>query len=139
MRDCDLQHPEIDWALRTGYPSWAQEVLDDFDEDEEAPEGAEIGERAVAVLAQIPFGKDKAISREDLAARTGLRDRQVREAIETLRRTYVIINDQDGKGYYRSYELDDISRAYYQERARALAVLRRLRPLRRLLKGGGRI
>ena len=29
----DLEHPEITWALRTGYPSWMQE--NDCDEDEE--------------------------------------------------------------------------------------------------------
>lgn len=32
----DLEHPEITWAQRTGYPSWMQENLDcDNDEDEE--------------------------------------------------------------------------------------------------------
>lgn len=27
-------HPEIEWALRTGYPSWMQEPDEDGDEDE---------------------------------------------------------------------------------------------------------
>lgn len=37
-------HPEIEWALRTGYPSWMQEreVLNDEDEEEEEFEEAEI-------------------------------------------------------------------------------------------------
>lgn len=134
-----LQHPEITWAEETGYPSWAQEVLDDFDEDEELPEGAEISEFAEVVLSNIPFRKDRAVTRERLVRLTGIGDRQVRRAIEELRRSYVIINDQDGRGYYRSGDLNDISRAYYQERARALAVLRRLKPMRELLKGGGRL
>lgn len=30
----DLQHPEIDWIERTGYPSWMQETDDDEDDDE---------------------------------------------------------------------------------------------------------
>lgn len=32
-----LEHPEIDWALRTGYPSWMQEteVFNDEDDEEE--------------------------------------------------------------------------------------------------------
>lgn len=31
-----LEHPEITWIERTGYPSWMQENLDcDDDEDEE--------------------------------------------------------------------------------------------------------
>ena len=33
-----LEHPEIEWALRTGYPSWMQE---DDHEDEEDEYGEE--------------------------------------------------------------------------------------------------
>lgn len=30
----NIQHPEIDWAERTGYPSWAQEPKEqEIDED----------------------------------------------------------------------------------------------------------
>lgn len=29
------EHPEIEWALRTGYPSWAQDLDEDEEEDEE--------------------------------------------------------------------------------------------------------
>jgi hypothetical protein len=29
-----LEHPEVEWALRTGYPSWMQEeTREEFDED----------------------------------------------------------------------------------------------------------
>ena len=29
-----LEHPEIEWALATGYPSWAQDCDEDgFDDD----------------------------------------------------------------------------------------------------------
>lgn len=28
------EHPEIEWALNTGYPSWAQELDEDGDEDD---------------------------------------------------------------------------------------------------------
>lgn len=31
----DLEHPEITWALRTGYPSWRQE-REEPEEDEDA-------------------------------------------------------------------------------------------------------
>ena len=31
----DLEHPEVSWALRTGYPSWMQEN-DECEEDEDA-------------------------------------------------------------------------------------------------------
>ena len=30
-----LEHPEIAWIERTGYPSWMQEMDNDEDEDEE--------------------------------------------------------------------------------------------------------
>ena len=29
----DLEHPEVTWALRTGYPSWMQEEPEEYDED----------------------------------------------------------------------------------------------------------
>ena len=29
-----LEHPEIGWIERTGYPSWMQEPDEDWDEDE---------------------------------------------------------------------------------------------------------
>lgn len=131
----NLQHPEITWAERTGFPSWCQEVLGDFPEEEEP----RMSDRNEIVLDAIPFGKDNAVTREDLEARTGLPDRQVRKAIEEIRRSHIILNDQDGKGYYRSYDLDDIERFYRQERARALSVLYRMKPMRQILRGGGRI
>lgn len=36
----DLEHPEITWALRTGYPSWMQEteVLNDEDDEDSESE-----------------------------------------------------------------------------------------------------
>lgn len=136
MRDSELQHPEIDWIERTGLPSWCQEVLEDFDEPEEQDE---MPPMVLKVLSLIPFGKKRAITRTGLRYRTGLGDRQVRKAIEYLRGTYIIINDGDGEGYYRSYDLDDIERSYRQERARALSILRRLKVMRTLLKGGGRL
>ena len=37
MSDLNLQHPEITWCERTGFPSWCQEVLGDFPEEEESP------------------------------------------------------------------------------------------------------
>lgn len=135
MSDLNLQHPEITWAERTGFPSWCQEVLGDFPEEEEST----LSDREEIVLDAIPFGKDRAVTREYLTAKTGLPDRQVRKAIEEIRRSHIVLNDQDGKGYYRSYDLDDIERFYRQERARALAVLYRMKPMRVLLRGGGRI
>lgn len=134
MSDWNLQDPEITWAERTGFPSWAQEVLGEFDEDEDLPR---MSDRNEMVLDSIPFGKDQAITRDALAAKVGLSDRVLRKAIEEIRRTHIILNDQDGKGYYRSYDLNEIYRAYRQERSRALAIMYRMKHMRTLLKGAG--
>lgn len=48
----------------------------------------------------IPYGRENAISRQALAQLTGMDDRQVRRMIEDARCNVVIINLQDGKGYY---------------------------------------
>lgn len=49
----------------------------------------------------IPYGKDNAISREQLCGVARLSDRQMRQEIEDARKRCPIINLQDGKGYYR--------------------------------------
>lgn len=36
MRYSDLEHPEIGWAERTGYPSWMQGDEDECEFDEDA-------------------------------------------------------------------------------------------------------
>lgn len=41
MRDWELEHPDIGWMERTGYPRWMQER--DFEEDE-SPYEPEYGE-----------------------------------------------------------------------------------------------
>ena len=126
--------PIIRAIEETGYPRWAQEMIEDFDEPEEEDE---LPEMYMAVLNAIGYGKQKAVTRRQLAEKTGLEDRAVRKAIQTLRRTYIILNDQDGKGYYRSYDPQQIRRAYRTERARAISILYRLEPMRALLRGGG--
>ena len=68
----------------------------------------------------IPIGHDHAISRASLAAACGMSDREMRRAIEILRRKYCICNDSDGKGYYRPRpdEYKRVVRYDRQERAR---------------------
>lgn len=72
------------------------------------------------IYALIPIGHDHAISRASLAAACGMSDREMRRAIEILRRTYCICNDSDGKGYYvpRLEEYDRVVRYDRQEKAR---------------------
>lgn len=87
------------------------------------------------ILQHIPEGKGKAVSRMQLRTLTGLSDRLVRKLIEDARnRGEIIINDQDGNGYYRSNDINDIRRQYRQNHARAMSILVQQKHLRRKLK-----
>ena len=65
--------------------------------------------RAASITDYIPFGKENAVTRAHLRAATGLPDRKIREEIEQARRRgAIIINAQDGAGYYQSEDIKDI-------------------------------
>ena len=82
----------------------------------------------------LKVGKENAITRYELSMLTGMPDRAVRSEIERLRREMVILNDQDGKGYYISTDPDEIARYYRQEAARAKSIFYRLKPCRAAIK-----
>lgn len=85
----------------------------------------------------IPY--DKGVTRAELCRLTGMGDRQVREAIARARQEgEIIINIQDGDGYRRTEDLDEMARQYKQDTARAMAILVRRKALRRRLKEAGR-
>lgn len=95
---------------------------------------------AQSVLNNIPFGSENAISRKDLAEKLGLGDRTMRLRIEAARdEGYIIINLQDGEGYYQSNEVKDIWRQFKQDHARAMSILKRLKFLYRRLKAAGEV
>ena len=76
-------------------------------------------------------GKDAGVTRTWLATQTGVNDRSVRLAIEDLRNDGMLIcNDQDGEGYYLASDERDIMRQYRRDCARAMSILKRLKPLR---------
>ena len=52
------------------------------------------------IVDYIPFGRENAVTRTQLRIMTGLNDRQIREQISQARRDTVILNMQDGKGYF---------------------------------------
>lgn len=90
------------------------------------------------LVSYIPIGRDNAIRRDDLAWKMGLPDRSVRNAIEQARGAgMLIINDGDGRGYYRSDEVEDLVRQYRQDTRRALSILYRRKTIRRKLKDAG--
>ena len=56
------------------------------------------------IVKYIPYGRENAISRDDLAIKVGCSDRIMRDLISKARKKTVIINIQNGSGYYRPTE-----------------------------------
>lgn len=52
------------------------------------------------ILDYIPTGHDNAVTRRELTDQTGIKDRAIRDMIHYARRKIVILNLQDGKGYF---------------------------------------
>lgn len=81
------------------------------------------------IASFIPIGHENAITRRRLSVLTGLGDRTVRELIAKARETSVILNLQDGNGYYRPDLMDPedhaaLRRYIFQENSRSGAILR---------------
>ena len=99
-----------------------------------------------AIVDYIPVGRENAVTRRQLCELTGMRDRALRNAIEDARQNgEIIINAQDGRGYYRSEEPKDLAGQYVRNRNRAMAILVHRSPahgrtpkhIRRKLKAAG--
>ncbi len=94
----------------------------------------------MAVVDYIGIGKNNAVTRDYLRECTAMTDRVIRKEIEQARRDgVIIINNQDGKGYYISEDLDDIEKQYKQNNSRAMSILVQQKHLRSKLKEAGRI
>ncbi len=86
----------------------------------------------------IPEGKNNAITRNQLCNLTGLSDRKVRELIEQARsKGEIIINAQDGAGYFRTEDLNEIEKQYKRNDRRAKSILIQQKYLRKRLKTAG--
>lgn len=91
------------------------------------------------VLFNIPEGKKNAISRAALAAGAGYSDRTIRRIIAQLQeKGYMICNLSGGAGYFIAVDPDDVSDYYRQEKARAVSIFKRIRPMRNYLRREGR-
>lgn len=90
------------------------------------------------LIGLIPEGRENAVTREYLCSMTGLSDREVRKTIEGLRNDgFFICNDGDGWGYYISNDINQLTRQYRNDTARAMAILRRRKHIRTYLKERG--
>lgn len=52
------------------------------------------------IMNVIPVGHKNAVTRKQLCISTGMNDRRIRKAVAESRRENVILNLQDGSGYY---------------------------------------
>jgi len=86
------------------------------------------------IIDYIPKGKDNAITREELVKLTGFTDRIIREQISQARRDTAIINNQDGRGYYKPSDREEIERYIKQESSRAKSIFWCLRGAKKALK-----
>lgn len=90
------------------------------------------------VLQWIPKGKDTKRVPETagmIAQMVRLPERTVRKLIEELRNEgHLICNDQDGQGYYIAETEQEIRRQYRQDCARAMSILRRIKPFRHAIR-----
>ena len=89
----------------------------------------------MSILDYIGTGKANAVTRQELVRQIGLSDRKVREMIECARRDgALIINSQDGAGYYLSDDLHDLRHQYTRNNNRAMSILVQQKHLRRRIK-----
>ena len=93
-------------------------------------------DKNINIVKYIPYGKENAISRSELCRITGLNDRSMRDLINQARKRAVIINVQDGKGYFRptKNDLDEVKKFKRQEENRAKEVFSCLQPIRKFIR-----
>lgn len=87
------------------------------------------------ILPFIGVGPKNAVTRDELKRLTGLSDRKNRELIEQARNEgHIIVNRQDGKGYYLTNRPEDIKAQMERNRHRALSILVQQKHLKKALK-----
>ena len=95
-------------------------------------------------IEDIPIGAENAITREALARKWHTNDRTAREIIAKLRAEdngdgYVIVSHSNGRGYYRTDNIDQIRHFFHETMNRARHTFRPLGKVRRILKEGERL
>lgn len=88
------------------------------------------------IVDYIPFGRENAVTRAQLRSRTGIDDRTIRDMIAAARRDTVILNMQDGKGYFRPLpeEINYVKAHERQESARIMSQIKGLEFERRMIR-----
>lgn len=72
----------------------------------------------------IGVGRENAVTRASLVARLNLPDRTIRNMIATARKNgALIMNAQDGAGYYISDDIGELKRQHRRNHSRAMSIL----------------
>lgn len=135
-----LPTPEVESAIL----SWLQPLQNPFEsvEGKTVSPNTKVAEKpnmeAEMIVNLIPHGWENAITRRELVQLTGLTDREIRRRIHDARDLgYIIINNQDGCGYYTTDDPRVIQRQYHQERKRFVMDLKTLKTMRHILIENG--
>lgn len=90
------------------------------------------------LLYELKVGRNNAVTGKTLSRLMDMPERKVRSLIEDARQQgHLIVNDQDGRGYYIADSLEDVQRQYNQMTNRAMSILKARSPFRYYLKQFG--
>jgi hypothetical protein len=99
-------------------------------------------QEAQRLYGMLPIGKENAISRKELSTLWGMGDRSARLIISELRKIdfgdeFIIVSFSDGKGYYRTNDIEEIEAFANEMRSRALNIFAPLKKANRIIKEYG--
>lgn len=87
------------------------------------------------VMNLIPFGKEKAITRSELCALTGFKDRKVRDIIADLRDHEIFICSTSGqRGYWQATKREELEDLADEFHGRAMDILTTESKLRKYIR-----
>lgn len=75
------------------------------------------------VVEMIPTGRQNAVKGIELRQSLGISDRKLRELVSLARHDVCILNEQNGKGYYKPENRAEVEKWLKQEVARAKSIL----------------
>lgn len=92
----------------------------------------------MTLLNAIPYGRENAVSRAELASLTGLRDRAIRKEIKELnaeitKHGEAILSSSSGKGYWRTANVAEMKQYLRESRHRQQKQLQNDAPIQKLV------
>ena len=97
-------------------------------------------DKVETLLLYLRYGKENATSRKVLCSVMGLSDGRLRQVIAAARsQGHFICSLTDGRGYYRTDDIEEIHRQYKDDINRVTAILNRCRKAEELLRKAGKI